>query len=91
MGWTSKVANVIKGRIGSAVAGAVGNKIMSSFADQGQTKKIAAKLLNKSPLEIGNNSPTAHMAENPYSYGTVCYPQETSNLGERPISKSNDN
>ena len=69
-------------RIGSAVAGAVGNKIMSSFADQGQTKKIAAKLLNKSPLEIGNNSPTAHMAENPYSYGTVCYPQETSNLGD---------
>ena len=82
MGWTSKVANVIKGKIGNAIVGAVGNKIMSSFADQGQTKKIAAKLLNKSPLEIGNNSPTAHMKENPYSYGTVCYPQETSNLGD---------
>jgi len=82
MGWTSKVANVIKGRIGNAVAGAIGNKIMSSFADQGQTKKIAAKLLNKSPLEIGNTSPSAHMAENPYSYGTVYYPQETSNLGD---------
>ena len=82
MGWTSKVANVIKGRIGSAVAGAVGNKIMNSFASQGQTSKFAAKLLNKSPLEIGNNSPKAHMLENPYQYGTVFYPQETSNLGD---------
>lgn len=82
MAWTSKVANIIKGRIGSAIAGAVGNKIMNSFASQGQTSKVAAKLLGKSPLEIGNNSPTAHMLENPYSYGTVWYPQETSNLGD---------
>jgi len=82
MGWTNKIASVIKGKIGNAIVGAVGNKIMSSFADQGQTKKIAAKLLSKSPLEIGNQSPTAHMAENPYQYGTVCYPQETSNLGD---------
>ena len=82
MAWTSKVANVIKGRIGNAIAGAIGNKIMSSFASQGQTSKIAAKLLNKSPLEIGNNSPTAHLKENPYSYGTVYYPQETSNMGD---------
>ena len=65
MGWTNKIASVIKGKIGNAIVGAVGNKIMSSFADQGQTKKIAAKLLSKSPLEIGNQSPTAHMAENP--------------------------
>ena len=82
MGWTNKVANVIKGRIGNMVAGAITNKLMSSFADAGQTKKVAAKLLSKSPLEIGNMSPTAHMAENPYSYGTVCYPQETANLGD---------
>ena len=82
MSWTSKVANVIKGRIGSAIAGAVGNKLMNSFASQGQTTKVAAKLLGKSPLEIGNNSATAHMLENPYSYGTVYYPQETSNLGD---------
>ena len=82
MGWTNKVANVIKGRIGNMVAGAITNKLMSSFADAGQTKKVAAKLLSKSPLEIGNMSPTAHMAENPYSYGTVCYTQETANLGD---------
>ena len=82
MAWTNKVANVIKGKVGSMIAGAIGNKIMSSFADQGQTKKIAAKLLSKSPLEIGNDSPTAHIKQNPYSYGTVYYPQETSNMGD---------
>jgi len=82
MAWTSKVANVIKGRIGNAIAGAVGNKIMSSFASQEQTSKIAAKLLSKSPLEIGDSNPTAHLKENPYSYGTVYYPQETSNMGD---------
>ena len=75
MAWTSKVANIIKGKVASAVAGAISNKIANSFADQGQTKKVAAKLLNKSPLEIGNNSSTAHLAENPYQYGTVYYPQ----------------
>ena len=82
MAWTSKVANIIKGKVASAVAGAISNKIANSFADQGQTKKVAAKLLNKSPLEIGNNSSTAHLAENPYQYGTVNYPQETSNMGD---------
>ena len=82
MAWTSKVANIIKGKVASAVAGAIGSKIANSFADQGQTKKIAAKLLGKSPLEIGNNSSTAHLQENPYQYGTVYYPQETTNLGD---------
>lgn len=52
------------------------------MANGGQKKKLAAKLLNKSPLEIDNIDPTAHMKENPYQYGTVYYPQETSNLGE---------
>src|SRR5210317_587823 len=84
MAWTSKVANVIKGKIGSAVAGAVSNKIGQAlnFANQGQNTKVAAKLLGKSPLEIGSVGPTTHMTENPYSYGTVYYPQETSNLGD---------
>jgi len=82
MAWTSKVANVIKGKVASMAMNAIGNKIASSFANSGQTSKIAAKLLNKSPLEIGNDNPTAHIKENPYSYGTVYYPQETSNLGD---------
>ena len=82
MAWTSKVANVIKGKVASMAMNAIGNKLMSSFANSGQTSKMAAKLLNKSPLEIGNDNPTAHIKENPYSYGTVYYPQETSNMGD---------
>ena len=82
MAWTSKVANVIKGKVASMALNAIGNKLMSNFANSGQTSKIAAKLLNKSPLEIGNDNPTAHIKENPYSYGTVYYPQETSNMGD---------
>ena len=82
MAWTSKVANIIKGKVASMAVNAIGNKIASNFASSGQTSKVAAKLLNKSPLEIGNQSPTAHLQENPYSYGTVYYPQETSNLGD---------
>ena len=82
MAWTSKVANVIKGKVASMALNAIGNKLASNFANSGQTSKIAAKLLNKSPLEIGNESPTAHIKENPYSYGTVYYPQETSNMGD---------
>ena len=84
MAWTSKVSNIIKGKIGSAVAGAITGKIGQAlnFANQGQNTKIAAKLLNKSQLEIGAIGPTTHMTENPYSYGTVYYPQECSNLGD---------
>ena len=82
MACTSKVANVIKGKVASMAMNAIGNKFASSFANAGQTSKVAAKLLNKSPLEIGNDNPTAHIKENPYSYGTVYYPQETSNMGD---------
>ena len=49
MAWTNKIANVIKGKIGTMVASSIASKL--SFASQGQTTKVAAKLLNKSPLE----------------------------------------
>jgi hypothetical protein len=80
MAFTSKISNIIKGKIGSAVSGAMGQAL--SLANQGQSTKLAAKLLSKSPLEIGSVGPTSHMVENPYQYGTVYYPQETSNLGD---------
>ena len=64
------------------VGSSISNFANNIFANGGQKKKLAAKLLNKSPLEIENIDPTAHMKENPYQYGTVYYPQETSNLGE---------
>ncbi len=77
-----KVSNIFK----SAVTNLIGNTIASAFtgaASQGQTEKIAAKLLNKSPLEIGNaNVPpqTGHMALNPFEYGQIYYPETTSQL-----------
>lgn len=79
-----KVSNIFK----SAVQNMVGNTIssaLSKLSSQGQTEKIAAKLLNRSPLEIGNaNVPpqTGHMALNPFEYGQVYYPETTSQLGE---------
>jgi len=77
MGFTTKVANVVKGAIANTVSG-----FQSGANNQVQKKKVAAKLLNKSPLELESPSPTSHMKENPYNYGTAYYPQETSNLGD---------
>jgi len=83
----NKVANLVKSNISNLVGNSVGG-LASSFigaAGRGQTEKIAAKLLSKSPLEIGSaNVPpnTGHMAENPYQYGQVYYPETTSQLGE---------
>ena len=84
MAFTSKISNIIKGKVGSAVSGAISGTIGQalSLASQGQSTKLAARLLSKSPLEIGSVGPTSHMVENPYQYGTVYYPQETSNLGD---------
>ena len=84
MAFTSKISNIINGKIGSAISGAISGTIGQalSLASQGQSTKLAARLLSKSPLEIGSVGPTSHMVENPYQYGTVYYPQETSNLGD---------
>ncbi len=79
MSWTSKVANVIKGQI----ANQIGKTLMSKFAAGGSTTKLAAKLASKSRLDI-DKSPTAHLSadNDPFKYGMVFYPEETSNLGE---------
>jgi len=82
MAFTSKISSVLKGAIKNQVANSIGSLANNLISGQNQTNKIAAKLLNKSPLEIDNVSPMAHMKENPYQYGTVYYPNETANLGE---------
>ena len=82
MSFTSKVSNILKQQVGNMVGSSISSFANNIMANGGQKKKLAAKLLNKSPLEIDNIDPTAHMKENPYQYGTVYYPQETSNLGE---------
>jgi hypothetical protein len=78
MSFTSKVSNIIKTRVASNFGFA--NSIKGAM---GQPKKLAAKLANKSPLDL-SKSPVAHMEaiNNPYNYGAVFYPQETSQLGD---------
>jgi len=82
MAFTSKISNVLKGAIKNQISNSIGNFANNLVGGQAQTSKVAARLLNKSPLEIENINPTSHMKENPYSYGTVYYPNETANLGE---------
>ena len=82
MAFTNKVSNIVKGAIKNQIANSIGSFAHNLVAGNNQTKKVAAKLLNKSPLEIENINPTSHMKENPYSYGTVYYPNETANLAE---------
>ena len=79
MSFTSKVSNIIKQKIAGNLLSGFTNKM----AALGQPKKLAAKLANKSPLDL-SKSPVAHMGPeaNPYSYGSLYYPQETSQLGE---------
>ena len=79
MSFTNKVSNIIKQRVASNLISGFNNAV-SGF---GQPKKLAAKLANKSPLDL-SKSPVAHMEpiNNSFSYGSVYYPQETSNLGD---------
>ena len=80
MSFTSKVSNIIKQRVASNLISGFNNSIKGAM---GQPKKLAAKLANKSPLDL-SKSPVAHMepVNNPYNYGAVYYPQETSQLGD---------
>ncbi len=79
MGWTKAVSNVIKQRVATHLV----NKITSSFADGGKTKKLAAKLASKSTLDV-EKSPTSHLSaqNDPFKYALLYYPEETQNLGE---------
>ena len=83
MSFTSKVSNIIKQRVTGNLLGKIGSKLNSFKGAMGQPKKLAAKLANKSPLDL-SKSPVAHMepVNNPYNYGAVYYPQETSQLGD---------
>ena len=86
MTWTSKVSNVLKSNaksfIGNNITNAAGN-LLSNFASGSSTAKLAAKLVNKSPLDI-DQSPTSHLSaqNDPFKYGQLYYPEETQNLGE---------
>lgn len=79
MSFTNKVSNIIKQQVSNNLLNGFNNAI-NSF---GQPKKLAAKLANKSPLDL-SKSPVAHMEpiNHSFSYGSVYYPEETSNLGD---------
>ena len=79
MSFTNKVSNIIKRQIATNLVSGFNNAINSV----GQPKKLAAKLANKSPLDL-SKSPVAHMepVNHNFSYGSVYYPTETSNLGD---------
>ena len=59
MSFTNKVSNIIKQKVAGNLLGR-----LSSFKNKipaiGQPKKLAAKLANKSPLDL-SKSPVAHM------------------------------
>jgi len=82
MSFTSKVSNIIKQKVAGNLLGKF-NSFTNKIPAFGQPKKLAAKLANKSPLDL-SKSPVSHMGPeaNPYTYGSVYYPQETAQLGE---------
>ena len=64
------------------IAGGVAGSLFDKGKNNSAQNAAAAKILNKSPLEIANDtSPVAHMQSNPYEYGTVWYPENVQNLG----------
>ena len=83
MTWTNKVSNIIKGTIQANLANIGFGGLSQAFAKGQSVKKQAAKLAAKSPLDL-SQSPVAHMepTNNPFTYSSLYYPEETSNLGE---------
>lgn len=87
-----KVASIVQKNMSNLTTGLTGGGIMglagglaSSVMGKAQNAKAqnvaAAKILNKSPLELNDVSPVSHMKQNPYEYGTVYYPEDVQNLG----------
>ena len=86
----SKVANIVQKNlsniqgVGGGLAGLAGGLAGSLFdkaKNSIQTNAAAAKILNKSPLELGDAKPNAHMQQNPYEAGVVYYPENVQQLG----------
>jgi len=63
------------------LAGGLGGSLFDKAKNSIQTNAAAAKILNKSPLELGDVSTFAHMKQNPYEAGTVYYPENVQQLG----------
>ena len=82
MAFTNKIRGVIS-NITRNLPGGIGGELQqfaNQITGQAQNSKIAAKLLNKSPLEIEDNSPSSHMKENPFDFTQVAFPQEAGEM-----------
>ena len=83
------IADIVQKNLGNLTGGGLvgmAGGIAGSLFDKGKNNmaqnNAAAKILNKSPLEIANDtSPVSHMRSNPYEYGTAWYPENVQNLG----------
>jgi hypothetical protein len=65
----------------AGLAGGLGGALFDKAKNSIQTSAAAAKILNKSPLELGDTSAVSHMKQNPFEYGTVYYPSNVTDLG----------
>ena len=83
------IRDIVQKNLGNLTGGGlvgIAGGIAGSLFDKGKNNmaqnNAAAKILNKSPLEIANDtSPVSHMQSNPYEYGTAWYPENVQNLG----------
>ena len=75
----SNLIGSVSGQVGAAQGFAA--NLFNKAKNATQTNAAAAKILNKSPLELTDNGPTSHMKQNPYEYGQVYYPENVMNLG----------
>jgi hypothetical protein len=73
----------IQGVGGGLISGALGAgfSLLDKAKNSVQVNAAAAKILDKSPLEINDTSPVSHMKSNPFQYGNVYYPENVQNLG----------
>ena len=83
LGEATKLQGVLTNTVGGAIDQA--KQLVSGGFNTGQaTKKVVAKLANKSPFDMDLISPTAHLGKenSKFNYGTLVYPEETQNLGD---------
>jgi len=83
-----KLSNIIQNNLSNLVnnlptSGINGfaSSLLNKAKNSMQTNAAAAKILNKSPLELEDTSETSHMKQNPFQYGQVYYPQNVMDLG----------
>ena len=86
----SKVASLVQKNLSNlqgvgggltGLVGGLGGSLFDKAKNSIQTNAAAAKILNKSPLELEDTKPSAHMQQNPYEAGVVYYPDNVQQLG----------